>query len=217
MKIPVERGGSKLDLRSIKRIFISYFRHDAYWIFDPMTWKIFRSCDVVFKEGIGHKTLPPLVDLLSGDSEASSTIPPATDTHPVHNTPQPEVRLAPPHPDPILRCLTWNARQSKAVIDSIASEQAVEEACTAGEDWATDPARVSLVSLAELAVPPDIPDSDDDSDLVPVLHATTVDHTPPPEPDNHWLPDSYTEAMTCPDLWQGPIKKELAIMRDCKV
>ena len=39
----------------------------------------------------------------------------------------------------------------------------------------------------------------------------------PPEPDNHWLPDLYTEAMTRPDLWQGPIEKELAVMHERNV
>lgn len=38
-----------------------------------------------------------------------------------------------------------------------------------------------------------------------------------PEPTNHWLPNLYTEAMTCPDLWQGPIKKELAVMHKREV
>ena len=58
VKIPVKRGRSKLDVRSIKGVLIGYFGHDAYQIFDPKTWKIFHSHDVIFEEGVGHKTLP---------------------------------------------------------------------------------------------------------------------------------------------------------------
>ena len=65
-KIPAEKGGSKLDPHSIKGILIGYFGQDAYQIFDPTSRKIFRSWDVVFEEGIGHKTLPPLMDSSSG-------------------------------------------------------------------------------------------------------------------------------------------------------
>jgi Reverse transcriptase (RNA-dependent DNA polymerase) len=34
------------------------------------------------------------------------------------------------------------------------------------------------------------------------------------DPENFWLPNSYAEAMTCPDLWLGPIEKGLKVMRD---
>ena len=38
-----------------------------------------------------------------------------------------------------------------------------------------------------------------------------------PEPENFWLPSSYSEAMTHPDIWSGPIEKELKVMRDRNV
>ena len=66
-KMPMERSGSKLDAWSIKDILISYFGCDAYRIFDPETWRIFYSRDVIFEEGTGHDTLP-LMDTSSGGS-----------------------------------------------------------------------------------------------------------------------------------------------------
>ena len=38
-----------------------------------------------------------------------------------------------------------------------------------------------------------------------------------PDPENFWLPNSYAEAMTCPDIWTGPIEKELKVMKDRNV
>jgi hypothetical protein len=32
------------------------------------------------------------------------------------------------------------------------------------------------------------------------------------DPGNNWIPNSYTEAMTCPDLWKEPMDKEIANM-----
>ena len=47
------------------------------------------------------------------------------------------------------------------------------------------------------------------------IFQTTVD--PPvselPDPQNYWLPNSYAEAMTHPDIWAEPISKELMVMR----
>jgi len=47
---------------------------------------------------------------------------------------------------------------------------------------------------------------------IQVFHTETL-----PEPDNHWLPNSYDEAMMQPDLWGEPIKKEMKNMRDSNV
>jgi Reverse transcriptase (RNA-dependent DNA polymerase) len=32
------------------------------------------------------------------------------------------------------------------------------------------------------------------------------------DPENNWIPNSYTEAMTHPDLWKEPMDKEIANM-----
>ena len=92
----------------------------------------------------------------------------------------------------------------RVIIESIASEQAIGEACSAGKDWAMDssmPTSANLVQLDEIPVL----DEEDDYEDAPIMNSTNIPHSPPPKPDNHWLPNSYTEAMTQPDLWQGPI------------
>ena len=91
-----------------------------------------------------------------------------------------------------------------------------------GKDWATDSSElttrvVSYVSVGLDTLPELEEDGNDDWDNVPTLHSTTVNHTPLLELDNHWLPDSYAEAMTWPDLWQGPIEKELEVMHEQEV
>ena len=49
------------------------------------------------------------------------------------------------------------------------------------------------------------------------LETTTSTINPLPDPGNSWLPSSYAEAMMCPDIWLGPIEKELSVMKDRKV
>ena len=34
-----------------------------------------------------------------------------------------------------------------------------------------------------------------------------------PDPHNYWLPNSYNDVMMCPNIWEGPIQKELAVMK----
>ena len=46
---------------------------------------------------------------------------------------------------------------------------------------------------------------------------TTTNTTSLPDPENFWLPNSYAEAMTRPDIWTGPIEKELKVMKDRNV
>ena len=135
-------------------------------------------------------------------------------------SPGPQAPSSTPGPAPCH--LTQNARQTRAMADSIASEQAIEEACKVGKDWATDSSElttrvVSYVSVGLDTLPELDEDGNDDWDNIPTLHSTTVNHTPLLEPDNHWLPDSYAEAMTWPDLWQGPIEKELEVMHEQEV
>ena len=83
-------------------------------------------------------------------------------------------------PEPILHHSVQSTKQSKAIINSNTSEQAVEEACTTGEAWATDSANVNYILLAESERLPELSDEDDDKDAIPVLHTTTINHTPPP-------------------------------------
>ena len=77
-KIPVEIDGGKLSLRSIKCVLIGYFGRDAYRVLDKSTGKVYRSRDVIFEEGIGHRTIstPPV----SNEGELDHVVLQPTDT-----------------------------------------------------------------------------------------------------------------------------------------
>lgn len=56
--VPKEHGGSKLDARSVKCILIGYHGRRSYRLWDPVEQKLVISRDVIFEEGVGHRTLP---------------------------------------------------------------------------------------------------------------------------------------------------------------
>lgn len=57
-KIPKEDGGSKVDVRSIKVVLVGYFMRGDYKLLKRETGQIFRSRNVIFEEGVPHRTLP---------------------------------------------------------------------------------------------------------------------------------------------------------------
>lgn len=46
---------------------------------------------------------------------------------------------------------------------------------------------------------------------------TTATSLPVSDSKNFWLPSLYSKAMTCLDIWSGPIAKELKVMKDRNV
>ena len=54
-------------LHSIKCVLIGYFGHDAYCLFNKATGKTFCSRDVIFEEGVSHRTLSALPVLNKGE------------------------------------------------------------------------------------------------------------------------------------------------------
>ena len=52
--IPLDLGLSKLSPRSTQVTLIGYFGHGSYKLLNRMTGAIFRSRDVIFKEGMTH-------------------------------------------------------------------------------------------------------------------------------------------------------------------
>ena len=50
---------SKLFPRSVKVALLGYFGHDSYKLLEKNTGAIFRSCDVIFEEGITHYARQP--------------------------------------------------------------------------------------------------------------------------------------------------------------
>jgi len=57
--IPLDLGLSKLSPRSTRVILIGYFGHRSYKLLNRTTGAVFRSKDVIFKEGITHLAKQP--------------------------------------------------------------------------------------------------------------------------------------------------------------
>ena len=91
----------------------------------------------------------------------------------------------------IPRRSTRNRNPSQALLRSCESDKDEDLAAREGRDWATN-------SVAPEAF---------NTSIAPSL-------APLPEPNNYWLPNLYSEAMSRPDIWEGPINKELAIMKE---
>ena len=133
-----------------------------------------------------------ILELSTDDIPANTGLPPITQMEAV-----PAITEANPHtatqPQALCRSIR-NIQPTNAILQSQASEADVACAQEAGKDWATD-----------FTAPTGI-------NSVQALHTTAL-----PDPDNHWLLNSYDEAMTQPDLWEEPIEKEMKNMRDRNV
>lgn len=66
VKIPDETNGGKLSFRSIKCILIGYAGIGQWRVMDRSTGRIFRSRDVIFEEGVSHRTLEAIKDEVDG-------------------------------------------------------------------------------------------------------------------------------------------------------
>ena len=84
---------------------------------------------------------------------------------------------------------------SEALLQSQASERDISEAAESGVEWANDTLMNAYTAL----------------------ETTTSTINPLPDPGNFWLPSSHAEAMMHPDIWLGPIEKELSVMKERKV
>ena len=137
-KIPIQLSGGKLEARFIKCALIGYFGRDAYRLLDRSTGWIYRSRDVIFEEGLGHCTLPPvpgsanegedeMPDLVvlepedDEDAPATRLVPAQTEANP------PQIPSMSTIPTPqTLRQSTRNSKPSPAAVQSRASEDDVE-------------------------------------------------------------------------------------------
>ncbi|KAF5313821.1 hypothetical protein D9619_013036 [Psilocybe cf. subviscida] len=70
-KIPDQAGGGKLAVRSIKCVLLGYAGVGMYRVLDRSTGRIFCSRDVVFEEGVAHRTREPAEGEEKGDGGGS--------------------------------------------------------------------------------------------------------------------------------------------------
>ncbi|KAJ3492188.1 hypothetical protein NLJ89_g11264 [Agrocybe chaxingu] len=66
-KIPKEVNPSKIGPISVKYSLIGYYDRDAYKLFDKQMGKVIKSRDVIFEEGVGHRTIPAALPLTDSD------------------------------------------------------------------------------------------------------------------------------------------------------
>ena len=205
-KIPVETDGGKLAPHAIKCTLIGYFGRDAYHLLDKATGRVYHSWDVIFEEGVGHQTLA--AQPVSNEGELDHIIlQPTNDVQPTPDA-QSDLPFQPttPHPVPtsqpvpVTQNPQWSTHTkypSENLLRSQASERDIEKAASSGKEWATNNVPTSAGTLSAY--------------IESTAFATTTNL---PDPSNYWLPNSYSEAMTRPDMWLGLIEKELKVMRD---
>ena len=85
---------------------------------------------------------------------------------------------------------------TQAIRDSHLSEQAIQDAHSAREVWAND--QIHAI--------------DDHEAKAFHMNAEAL-----PDPHNYWLPNSYNDVIMHPNIWEGPIQKELAVMKKHRV
>ena len=67
-KIPKEVNPSKIGPTSEKYQLIGYYGRDAYKLYDRASGKVYKSRDVIFEEGTGHRTVP-LTSITNDDED----------------------------------------------------------------------------------------------------------------------------------------------------
>jgi hypothetical protein len=168
---------------------------------------------VIFEEGLAHRTLEPgplsmgervddYEDHVTLSEPEASDVPSIQDNErtqglvPAHLmapmlTITPAVTPPTVVEPPTLHRSTRNTVPSRTIGKSRDSEQRTMQARCDGEEWAVDANMVTINAF--------LTHLDDTAALL-------VD------PDNNWIPNLYTEAMTRPDLWKEPMDKEIENM-----
>lgn len=201
-KVPREEGASKLDMRSVKAVLVGYFGKGDYKLLERGSGRMFRSRDVIFEEGTAHRTLPDdrggapadLLDILDAQTGEAN---PDTQTD------------------------ATNSRNAERKADR-GTETATDNA--AATDRAPDVApRRSARLAARMTDPspqpedPHAPDNEPESEEETYASMPGAMSTATTDPDESWVPKSYSEAMRRPDLWKGPMDQEMARMHERKV
>ena len=210
-------GGSKLDPRSVACRFIGYATGAGnYKVQDVASRRVFVSCDVIFEEGLSHRTLAsvgeqhlPLFDvahditLTNHDNEPPITTPSITPSITDHN--DAEVDQNPiDHVDQVPLVIPVEPRRSTRVpkpseAGSNSMEYKEREKAEKGEgrDWASDHNRPRASTTF---------DSSEDGDNVNACLADTK--------ASHFIPRSYKEAMaTDPERWMVAMRAEMETLK----
>lgn len=235
-KVPKEEGESKLADRSIKTILVGYFGRGAYRLLDRETGKIIKSRDVIFDEGNAHRTgsidastegdydfahidsiiplpIPPIItqirtpvkaDISAAEEHMADFISKLPiDLPHTHDNEEPDHRahgLAPAHetiPEAIPPLEPVPPTAPTVPNEPRRSGRIAEAAA----------AKARLVALSRTSI----------NSITAYMTTLDNDAAILVNPDDNWVPTSYDEAMTRPDLWQKPMDDEIDRMYEHKV
>ncbi|KAF5372634.1 hypothetical protein D9758_005121 [Tetrapyrgos nigripes] len=219
--IPAKTGRGKLDVRGFKCQMVGYDGRKVYVVKRWESNEIYRTSDVAFEKSGGHWTSE-----LEGENEdilflapTPKSVPSITDSIPDSTPPTPsspsnptnneKTQLMPKAPEKRTRrtqAEIWGTAPTRSsarsrnltqqFIESKEYEDREKEAHDRGEDWMRD-------SEEDRELLPEYDEEDSPTALKAQLDEVI-------EPDNTWVPHSYSEAMERPDLWMKPMEKELA-------
>jgi hypothetical protein len=214
--VPKEHGGSKLSDRGQKGKLIGIEGWGLYKILIPEMGIIVRLRNVVFKEGLGHRTLMTEGELLVDDNNIDTEFPtdptPADPTSAVESTlPNLDTTVppteptnnqdpvqCPPRPQIVYPPATWKSSRniipSQVAIESGEYKSRESNAANNRSEWATD----NLIPIVE--------DGDEDESHT-ALAATDF----PPEPKNLYVPNMFGDAFdqACRHLWYPAMVREI--------
>ena len=217
-------GGSKLDPRSVACRFLGYAMGAGnYKVQDVETRRVYVSRDVIFEEGLPHRTLTsmgeetiPLFDVLDNTPLANvpsngitNTDPAITDNHAINqvldNQPN-TISGIPADPRQPTQQLNTSAiteprrsdrtpKPSHAGIGSAEYQQREEMGKKEGHDWATNQKHPKAsITISNLV--------EDREDFIACFGDTK---------GLHYIPRSYKHAMsTDPDRWMAAMETEMA-------
>lgn len=213
MKIPVKQTDGKLAPRSRKTVLIGYHGRGSYRLLDRSSGQFFKSRDVIFEEGVANRSLTNYPERVFdaddsfdfGLTNYPTPVPAPTTITPIASPPleaqsqippSTVVPLPPPTPTavapppPVINEPRRSTRERKTASNMEASkesERTVEAAKAEGLYWANNKKSRASAFLSTV------------------------------NPDDLWIPRTYKEAMTRPDLWGEPIQKEIDRLRERRV
>jgi hypothetical protein len=199
----------KLGEQGWKGKMVGYMGRRGYRIFDPERIRIFEVRNVIFEEGLPHRTrindeeetLPQDPALFDEPVRDAPIVPPivppvlAAPPAPTAAIPAP----APPPPPPPPRRSNRAPKPSEGQLRSMVSNQEEEQARLAGEDWARDSVRPSVNAV-------DVNWDEFDAALLqnPWAFASAIKGG-----RDESIPRSYREAMREPEKWGPAMRKEI--------
>src|ERR1700678_2219223 len=214
-------GGSKLDPRSIACRLLGYASGSGnYKVQDIDSRKVFVSQDVIFEEGLAHRTLASVGE--EENIQLFDTLPLTTDNEPAItltsdiNDPNLDINdgtrrdvkkprdVEEPTQIPVItkepRRSTRTSQPSKTGIQSMEYQQREVTSKSEGHEWATNQKRPKAFAATDWSTT-----QADLDDFIACLAETKASHN---------IPRSYKHAMaTDPERWTIPMKAEIETLK----